>query len=381
MNDHFCNVCGNKLEEKLYNAPANKSLTSLSVLADQPTDVYFCHQCQHVQTAEYGNESTYYDVSYNILTNSEDEDQIYIVEDGKPVYRTDHQVNNLLSKIDLFENIKILDYGCAKSSTMAKLLKTRSNLDVYLYDVSANYAPFWNKFLDKSKYSTYVIPDDWIGKFDLVTSFFSLEHITNLREVVHKIKSLLKEGGTFYAVVPNFLTNIADMIVIDHPNHFTESSIYQLLSDNDFVVESIDSETHRGAFVIKAKLDSIAPKVIRQNTFYEMATAVAKFWTESSKKIAKYESENKTSNAAIYGAGFYGAFLAANINNFSSVKFIIDQSPHLQGKLIFNREVIPPNKLPKEIDVIYVGLNPMYAKSIIESTALKSMSHLKYFYL
>ncbi len=381
MNNQTCNVCGNFLEEKIYEAPASKSLTSLSVGANNPTDIFFCHHCQHVQTTEYGDESSYYDVSYNILTSSDDEDQIYLVKDGQPIYRTEHQVSTLLANVKVFDGMQILDYGCAKSSTMAKLLKLHKKADIYLYDVSANYVPFWNKFLDQSKWSTYVIPDNWLGKFDLVTSFFSLEHITNLTDVIQKVKSLLKKGGTFYAVVPYFLTNIADMIVIDHPNHFTESSMYYLLATNGFAVQKIDKESHRGALVVTAKLGTQDSKTIEQRGVYKKAIEISKFWSDSSKKIAGFEEKYKSLNAAIYGAGFYGAFLAANINNLTSIKFIIDQNPHLHGKSFFNRDVIPPSKLPDDIQVIYVGLNPAYAKDIIESIPSLSMRPLRYFYL
>ena len=381
MTAQLCNVCGNALIEKIYEAPANKSLTSLCVSANNQTDIFFCHKCEHVQTAEYGSESAYYDVSYNILTNSDDEDQIYLVQDGKPIYRTEHQVTTLISKVEIFKDIQILDYGCAKSSTMTKLLKEKSDIDVYLYDISANYVPFWHKFLDESHWSIYDIPEDWFGKFDLVTSFFSLEHISNLADVIQKVKALLKKGGTFYAVVPNFLTNIADMIVIDHPNHFTEASIKHLLNANGFKVVNIDVESHRGALVITAKLDTQDLEPSQKGNIYKRTIEISKFWSDSSKKIAEFFDENRDLTAAIYGAGFYGAFLAANIDNMSSIKFIIDQNPYLHGKYFFGKEVIPPNKLPDDVEVVYVGLNPAFAKNIIKAIPALSSRHLKYFYL
>ncbi|MBA4058743.1 MAG: methyltransferase type 12, partial [Marivirga sp.] len=297
MNNQLCNVCGNFLEDKIYDAIASKSLTSLSVAASNPTEVYFCHNCEHLQTLEYGDESTYYDVSYNILTESEEEDQIYMIKNGEPIYRTEHQVSTLLSKVDMYDGIQILDYGCAKSSTMAKLLLIHENADIHLYDVSSNYLPFWDKFLDQSKWSTYSIPENWIGKFDLVTSFFSLEHISNLKDVISKIKTTLKKGATFYAVVPNFMTNIADLIVIDHPNHFTKSSISHLLSVNGFVVENIDAESHRGALVITAKLEMQGQVTTKEVGVYQKARDISQFWTDSSRRISEFEEENKSINA------------------------------------------------------------------------------------
>jgi SAM-dependent methyltransferase len=381
MNNQVCNVCGNFLDDKIYSASANKSLTSLSVAANNPTEVFFCHNCDHLQTSEYGDESSYYDVSYNILSESEEEDQIYIVKNGKPIYRTEHQVSTLLSKVDINDGMQILDYGCAKSSTMAQLLLIHQNADIHLYDISSKYLPFWDKFLDQSKCSTYSIPDNWFGKFDLVTSFFSLEHISNLEDVFSQIKRLLKKGGTFYAVIPNFLTNIADLIVVDHPNHFTKSSINHLLSINGFVVENIDDESHRGALVITAKLEMQDQVTSKEEGVYNKAVEISKFWTDASKRVSEFEDENKSLNSAIYGAGFYGAFLAANIKMIGSIKFIIDQNPYLHGKYFFGRKVISPNELPDTINTVYVGLNPTYSKTIIQDIQSLSTRHLKYFYL
>ena len=381
MNSILCNVCGNSLEDKIYAAEANKSLTSLSIGAKNQTDIFFCHNCGHVQTAEYGDVAEYYDTSYNILANSDDEDQIYIVKDGQPIYRTEHQVTTLTSKISMFKGIQVLDYGCAKSSTMAALLKTHEDMGVYLYDISSSYIPFWQKFLDDSRWSIYEIPKNWLGKFDLVTSFFSLEHISSLDDVFRKVRTLLKEGGTFYAVVPNFLTNIADMIVVDHPNHFTESSITFLLATNGFTIKNIDTESHRGALVIIAKLGTSNLEPVHEINNYESAIEISKFWSNSSNKITEFENKNRGLIAAIYGAGFYGAFLAANIADINSVRFIIDQNPYLHGKSFFGKKIISPYELPNDIEVIYVGLNPKYAKNIIEGIPSFSQRNLKYFYI
>ncbi len=381
MTKPICNVCQTPLEEKIYEASSSQSLTSMSIPANNSTEVFFCHHCQHVQTAEYGNELNYYDTSYNILSDSAEEDQIYIVQNDMPIYRTDHQVRTLLSKIDFFEGIQILDYGCAKSSTMQKLMKEYTQAQVYLYDISANYIPFWQNFLTPSNWATHEIPTSWQAKFDLVTSFFSLEHISNLTDVIQKVKFCLKPGGIFYAIVPNFLTNIADMIVVDHPNHFTDASLKKLLTQHGFKMKSIDSDSHRGALVFMAELSPASIDSDTPTKPYEKALEIAKFWHQSSEKIAAFENKNQGPAAAIYGAGFYGAFLCAHLKNINSIQFIIDQNPFLQGKTIFGRNVIRPDQLPSDIEVIYVGLNPMYAKNIIESIPVLQSPPRKYFYL
>jgi 2-polyprenyl-3-methyl-5-hydroxy-6-metoxy-1,4-benzoquinol methylase len=381
MNKQVCNVCGDHFLEEVYQATADKSLSSLSEDGMSQTSVSFCHSCEHLQTRQFVNESDYYDNNYNILSDSDDEDQIYVITDGKAVYRTEHQIETLLSKVDIFNGIKILDYGCAKSSAMKMLLQKVGAANVYLYDVSSNYLPFWKKFLNESNWSVYETPKEWTGKFDLVTSFFSLEHISNLAEIMSKIRTLLKRGGVFYAVVPNFLTNIADMIVIDHPNHFTQSSMAYMLRENGFRLESVDTESHRGALVVKAILDPDFRYSFSKNEYYSQVKELAKFWIESSQKISDFEKAHKGKVAAIYGAGFYGAFLAKNIKDLSSIKYVIDQNTFLHGRSFLDHKIISLDNLPSDVEVVYVGLNPTFSRKIIDEAFSSHLSKPSFFYL
>jgi 2-polyprenyl-3-methyl-5-hydroxy-6-metoxy-1,4-benzoquinol methylase len=378
-----CNVCNHELTDKVYESPATKSLTSICKSSNNPTEVYFCHNCNHVQTKEFDNELAYYDTSYNILTNTEEEDQIYSVDGDKTIFRTDHQLKTLLSKVDMADGINILDYGCGKSSTTANLMRSKKNLQIYLFDVSENYVPFWEKFLTKSNWATYKTPNDWLGKFDLITSFFSLEHISSLREVIKNIKSLLKEEGVFYGIVPNFLTNNADLIVVDHPNHFTKKSLNHLFTLAGFSHVDIDEHSHRGAFVIKASnqvqiTNNVKPII---NNIYEDVLKISNFWSGLSERIADFESKHNFNDVAIYGAGFYGAFIYTNIKNKKLIKNFLDQNPHLQNTLLFERQVISPSRLPDKIETVYVGLNPLNAKNIIAGIPKLNARPINFFYL
>jgi predicted CoA-binding protein len=145
----------------------------------------------------------------------------------------------------------------------------------------------------------------------------------------------------------------------------------------------MDSIGHRAA--LKAGLHTIAipgsglsEKVLYPSSHRNLAKEIVE---SGGCLISEFEDENKSLNSAIYGAGFYGAFLAANIKMIGSVKFIIDQNPYLHGKYFFGRKVISPNEIPDTINTVYVGLNPTYSKTIIQDIQSLSTRHLKYFYL
>ena len=116
----LCNVCKNPIPNTIYES--DSSLTSLCLVYEkEKTKIRYCECCTHLQTDTIGSLETYYDQEYEILTNSEEEDQIYEVKEGKPIFRTDHQINVLLEKIEFNKESRVLDYGCAKSSMMKVL--------------------------------------------------------------------------------------------------------------------------------------------------------------------------------------------------------------------------------------------------------------------
>ncbi len=192
-----CNVCGSKMNSPVFASAGNRTITSLCEISDKKVEVYFCRNCEHLQTKAIENVSDYYSHDYKISLSSDEDDQLYEVNDGGKVYRTQHQFETVRRKLNFAANSKILDYGCAKSSTMSYLVKERSDLNVYLFDVSEMYVSYWQKFLSENRYATYSIPEDWHGSFDAVTSFFALEHVEKPLQFLMEIKSMIKPVGDY----------------------------------------------------------------------------------------------------------------------------------------------------------------------------------------
>ena len=202
-----CSVCGASLGEPIYDSDSSISMTSLCEIIPGSTKVYNCQVCSHIQSAEINNISVYYDKQYTILVNSEEEDQIYEVVEGNIVYRSEHQLNTLVNKLELDSKpeTKILDYGCAKGALIRQLSSLQPDLSLHLFDVSDRYIQFWKRFLNADRWATYEVPKKWHGYFDVVTSFFALEHILDLHDTLMKVKKCLKPDGVFYFIVPKHL--------------------------------------------------------------------------------------------------------------------------------------------------------------------------------
>ncbi|QDA56851.1 class I SAM-dependent methyltransferase [Thermomonas aquatica] len=384
-----CNVCRAPLGTALYRSIDGQSLTSLCRQHPSTTEVFACMVCGHLQTRAIQDIDAFYDHDYDILVDSEEEDQIYEMRDGAPIYRTAHQVRVLRETLgDIAGPLLLLDYGCAKSSTIRTLCAQEPGIVPHLYDVSSRYESFWSTFVPRENCAIKRTPASWQERFDLVTSFFSLEHIPNVADTLGHIASLMRPGGRLYAVVPNVLTNIADFVVVDHCNHFTAPSLAQLVAAAGLITECIDDMAHRGAFVLLARKpeDGLTPAAPNDRAGVERActelSSLASFWRDAGGRVREFERVLPIqAQVAIYGAGFYGAFLRSSLACPERVACHLDNNPFLHGQSFDHKPILPPERLPAELDAVLIGLNPAHARQIIADIPALARPGLKLFFL
>lgn len=364
-----CNVCFAQLDEPLYESSSRRALTSLCELTQEKVKVWLCPNCSHLRGNQLPHTQDYYEKDYRILLDEDDEDQIYEVKDEGIVYRTDHQVLTFLNKINVKGGSRFLDYGCAKASMSRRLLEHEPDIEFYLFDVSSMYLSYWEKFLTQERWAIYELPATWYLNFDIVTSFFALEHIPEPLDTALEIANLLVEDGVFYGVVPNVFSNLADLVVVDHVNHFTEASLHFLLSKAGFCSIDIDANAHRGALVFTARKKGLVSPSPEIDECKETSRKIASYWSDVDSRIRLAEVDNFAQPAAIYGSGFYGAYIASTLKNPEFLKCFVDASPFQQGKTLFNYPVLSPQEIPSNIRVLYMGLNPIIAREIVSNMA------------
>ena len=380
-----CNVCGHFLNSPIYESPDNRSITTMNKIINGKTEVYFCEVCSHLQTSKLPNLIEYYASEYEINTVSDESDQLYSACGDKVIYRSDHQAAVLMDKVEFKPGMRVLDYGCAQSPTLRKVLITHPQIKPFLFDVTDRYVPIWKKFPQKIEWSTHVPNAAWTGTMDIVLSFYALEHIADLEQALLSIKALLKKGGIFYFLVPNVYSNIADFIVADHVNHFSSCSLLHMLGWHGFGDVEVDSESHEAAFVVKAKLLENQRSVITQaqdrNDLHGIALDMAQFWSNIVARLRQFEATIGAGQAAIYGAGFYGNFIASTLINLESILCFVDRNQYLQGRFLDDKPIYRPEEMPNTVTHVFVGMNPRLARSNIESIDCWRGRKLSYFFL
>lgn len=381
----ICNVCSSALGMPIFKSGDQGSITTMNRMIEGRTQVYFCGACSHLQTSELPNLAEYYALEYEINTASEEADQLYKLVDGIPVYRADHQAKVLIDKIDMPIGAKVLDYGCAKSPTLRKVVEQRPDIKPYFFDVTDRYVGFWKGLPYQVEWATHQPNPVWNGQIDVVLSFYALEHVSDLAQGIKSIKGLLKPGGTFYFLVPNVYQNTADFIVADHVNHFSRGSLTRLLEMHGFGAIEIDASAHDAAFVVKTTL--LAKSVENLSVIHGVddlrsrAQETADYWSGLAQRISKFEQENSGGRFAIYGAGFYGNYIASVLADPSRIVCFVDRNKHLQGTMIHDKPVCKPEDMPATVSHILVGLNPLVAKESIAAIEEWHSRNLSYFFL
>jgi SAM-dependent methyltransferase len=381
-----CNVCQQSLSEPIYQAGSGAALSSLRRDMEGELAIYACRGCGHIQSSEPYDSKQYYDDDYDILTNSEEEDQIYAIQDGRRLFRAQHQADLFLSKVAPAQGARILDFGCAKSASMRLLQERRPDLAIHLFDVSSRYLGFWEKFLPPGHWATYTLPDEWYGSFDVLTSFFSLEHIAELAPTLATMHRLLRPGGLLYAIVPNTFTNISDLLVADHVNHFSATSLRRLLPANGFELLELDEQSHRGAFVVLASATDNADLTEKDSqdaqevgTTVAAVERIAHFWRRAGAALASFEREQAGRAAVIYGAGFYGSYTVQQLREPQAVCAFVDQNPYLQGTTLADKPIIALDAIPDDVSTVYLAVNPLIADEVLAAVEQRFPNRFAFF--
>ena len=357
-----CRVCNEKLGKEELNLAA-PSVTSMSENLNLRTKIYLCRNCAHCQSPDLPNVSEYYDNNYKISLKTDDFDQLYETKGDTSIFRTEHQAT-LISELKFKKNSRVLDFGCGKATTLKNLLKKRNDINPFVFEVSRDYKESWDKWIPENNQATYTIPQKWHNTFDLLICNFVLEHVMWPTDILDLMYKLICPGGLLFFTVPNPLDNSGDLLVVDHLNKFTISSIKQALINSDFNLEEISDKKFRGAFTVVASKNNNKKQIsldCKKNEISSLERKISK-WGSRFEEIKKIDKKNL--NIVIYGAGFYGT-LFYNFLKYKPTCFL-DKSIHLNNRKHLGIPVLSPEKCPQNIDILLIGLNPEKAKSIFQ---------------
>lgn len=350
-----CRVCENPLSRPNLFRPA-PALSSVRSLLPVATKVYVCDVCGHGQSPDLPALDDFYDTQYRISLEEDGYDQLYESVSGGQVFRTKYQAEIVLS-FNVPSGARVLDFGSGKATTLRELFALRSDIEPYVFDVSSDYLEYWDAWIPRKNQAVYKLPEEWLGNFELITAHFVLEHVADPLGMLKILKSALAPAGRILFSVPNAEANVGDLLVADHLNHFTRSSLEELLARAGLSAECVEENLFQGAFVVAASLGETVPVTIPQP---ENLKNVLIRWQSGLNELGLVSCERPL---AIYGAGFYGSVIATCLGD--KVSIFLDKNPYLQSKNHFGLPVVHPDDCPKDVRTVIVGLNPRRAHVIL----------------
>ena len=365
-----CRICSQSLMSAHYAASA-PSITSMSTSIDVPLNGFVCDGCGHAQTGEIPDLARYYDTDYKISLQSDDHDQLYEIVDGREVFRTEKQAELVLNLAGITSGARVLDYGAGKAATLRRFIDNMPDIKPYVFDVSQDYLAHWSRWLPPEQTATYELPPAWNEHFDVVMAHFVLEHVAEPLHCLGDLRRILKEGGRIFLSVPNALGNSGDLLVADHINHFSQSSLRFALQTTGFEHIEIHEDKFRGAFVVVAVAGQ--PITVSSATMSDSAAYASafrhhcEFWTKATEVLDRTAPELANQKCAIYGAGFYGTFIATRLGAPASITCFVDRNPHVQAQKHLGYQVVPPAELPPDVEVVIAGLNPAISREVLSS--------------
>jgi 2-polyprenyl-3-methyl-5-hydroxy-6-metoxy-1,4-benzoquinol methylase len=375
-----CRICDTSPAVQIY-SQQSPAVTSTGTTIDVPTTVYLCEACGHGQSEDLQDVRAFYDTEYRISAASDEHDQLYEMVEARPVYRTDKQAEVALAFLDLPSGARVLDFGCAKATTLKKILKARPDVDVHAFDVSGSYRVYWQTWLKPDRCATHDIPDAWLGRFDAVTAHFVLEHVIDPVGLLRSIGTLLKPEGRLFLSVPDVIANPGDLVVVDHLNHFTSASLAEALRRADLAVKRVDCQAFAAALVFVAGRASAGVSLQVAKRSDREIKNIAQFWRSAAARLKALAASEPSTPTAIFGAGFYGVWIASVLAHLLPVVCFVDNNPHVRETRPLGIPVLAPKDLPKDVRLLCVGLNPLRARAIVAASPEFARHDLKLIYL
>jgi SAM-dependent methyltransferase len=239
-----CHICGSSSVDKLPQAGTPFRLVSSDVQPVTGTAEYLlCSSCSTVQKAVTPSWQAMADhiyASYDINHQSLGaEPMIFDTAKGSGP-RSLILLRNVLDKVDLPENGRLLDVGCSNGN----LLKSFHGL-----------RPAWKlsgaELVDKWRDTVLALPGveafysgpepSYDGSFDVISLSHLLEHVREPVTFLKGIAGRLSERGRILVASPNLRQNPIDLVIADHCTHFDEQSLSYVIDKAGLTAELLSS--------------------------------------------------------------------------------------------------------------------------------------------
>ena len=348
MNCRFCETKLNNVFIDLINSPASNSYLTLQQLDEPevfyPLKTYVCKKCKLVQIDEYKKSDDIFDKDYAYFSSYSTgwlkHAKMYVEMITKKLsLNNTSMVTEIASNdgylLQYFMEKKIPCIGIEPTGSTAKVAKEKG-IEVI------------EDFFGSSLAKTLV-------KSDLILGNNVLAHVPDINDFVYGLKLVLKENGTITMEFPHLLNiikeNQFDTIYHEHFSYFSFYTVQKIFEARELKLYDVEKlSTHGGSLRIYAThLENDSYRITQnvQNLLEEerefglLEMKIYQSFQEKADKV-KYDlieflmqKKREGKKVVAYGAAAKGNTLLnyTGIKN-DLIKFVVDKSPHKQGKFL-----------------------------------------------
>lgn len=356
-----CPVCKKDASDTL--AVLAASVTSESKQLPGKSRLELCTRCGHLFTWADVDWATYYAQQYDATLTDDGLDELVVGADGKTLFRTDFDYGLFRRMLgeDLHGAARVLEFGCGRGRILSRLVRDGFRR-VWASDVSEKYRARAGELIGASHVCIGSIPQ---GPFDVVCSFFVLEHDTDPLGSLGALRERLAEGGVLFLMVPNWRTNLGDLACADHVHHFSVESLHMLCGAAGLTVTGIDLSA-AGTLALTARRSETTTGLENPRLVLANRAATQPFIATLERLQALPQTLPADRRVFLYGAGFYAALASTFVTRVSG---IYDANPRKQGLERLGHTVAAPSRITPHThreDTLLVCVNAKSADAIAE---------------
>jgi hypothetical protein len=340
-----CPLCQGESELCAENAV---SVTSESKTLPAPSELHLCAHCGHLFTTVDFDFDRYYAESYDSTLTDDGMDEIVSTADGKVIYRTDFDFGLFHDKVLAHtpRDARIFELGAGRGRIASRLGKAGFT-NVSAFELGKRYREPLAALVGDENVFIGERPTD--RAFDVLASFFVLEHDVDPRGSLAYLRSVAAPGATLYLMVPNFVSNAIDLACADHAHHFSAGTFSAIVAAAGFTIREVDEHSSIGALIVVARNDGATTHELRPDARAVAASrAAAAPYLALRDRIAALESRGRDERRLfLYGAGFY-ATLARAALAARPIAGVFDANQKKHGALRFGKAVRDPAEIAHE---------------------------------
>jgi SAM-dependent methyltransferase len=314
-------------------------------------------RCGHHITRLELDWAEYYRTQYDATLTDGGADELVTTKDGSTVFRTDHDFALYREAVldHTSRDASILEFGAGHGRIVSRTIAAGFQ-NVTAFDVGERYGESLRAHLPAGQ---VFIGERPMGQYDVIVTFFVLEHDVDPKGSLTYMRSVAKPGATLYVVVPNFARNAADLACADHVQHFHPDRLVALLREVGFEPARVDTDSSIGATIVTARAATPDASEPTWEALREKAREAAQpYLALRSRMVERTQALAGERGIYLYGAGFYGT-LAASMLEGVEIRGVFDQNPRKAGlPRLGTRVAAPPGPEARFEEPLLVCLNP-----------------------